>query len=202
VKKIGVLALQGDFEKHHQLLAELGLESISVRTQDCLERVEGLVIPGGESTTLSILMESDNFVSSIQSFGKTYPILGTCAGLIMMAKSVLDQRINPLGLLDIQVNRNAYGRQIQSSTELIQMHWKDTIHAIPATMIRAPKIEKVGDDVKILAEWNGAPVAVMEGHHIGINFHPELNKVSLFHEILFQPKSQNFHKAIQEKNVS
>jgi len=199
---IGVLELQGDFAKHHQILAKLGIESVPIKSYHDLEKVEGCIIPGGESTTLSILMERYKMINPIKSFGESFPILGTCAGLIMMAKSVLDNRILPLGLLDIRVNRNAYGRQIHSGTKTIHMHWKGSIFSIPATMIRAPKILDVGNNVKILSDWKGYPIAVMDGHHIGINFHPELNNVSLFHEILFQPKSKNYYKPNQEKNVS
>ena len=199
---IGVLELQGDFEKHHQIMSELGIESIPIKTHHDLEKVEGCIIPGGESTTLSILMERYQMINPIKSFSKSFPVLGTCAGLIMMATGVQDDRITPLGILNVQVNGNAYGRQIHSGTKTIQMHWKESIFSIPATMIRAPKIESVGNNVTILADWEESPIAVMDGHHIGMNFHPELNNVSLFHQILFQPKSQNYYKPNQEKNVS
>ena len=117
---IGVLELQGDFEKHHQILQTLGFESVSVRNQIDLQTISGLVIPGGESTTFSKLIDQNNLRKSLKVFANKYPILGTCAGLIIMAQKVSDSKVNPLGIFDVDVTRNAYGRQINSSTENIQ----------------------------------------------------------------------------------
>lgn len=200
--KIGILELQGDFYKHHQIMSELGIESIPVKTPHDLDTIDGCIFPGGESTTLSVLLDRYDLVKPIKTFADSFPILGTCAGLIMMATSVKDDRVTPLSILDIEVDRNAFGRQIHSGIEPIQMHWKGHIYSLPATMIRAPKIVKTGGNVVILSEWKESPIAVMDGHHIGLNFHPELNHVTLFHEILFQPNSENYYKPVQGKNVS
>ncbi|MCS5625810.1 MAG: pyridoxal 5'-phosphate synthase glutaminase subunit PdxT, partial [Candidatus Marinimicrobia bacterium] len=113
---IGVLALQGDYEKHIHILDLLKIQNMEIRYSRELDMIQGLVIPGGESTTMTDLMGRNGFYEPIRNFAKNYPILGTCAGLIMMASSVPGSRVEPLGILDIEVDRNAYGRQVHSFT--------------------------------------------------------------------------------------
>ena len=109
--------MQGGFALHHNILSQLGIESVAVKSEGDLNLIDGLIIPGGESTTISLLVDSLGLRNSIINFSKEYPIMGTCAGLIMMASKVSDTKVNPLGLLDISVDRNAYGRQIRSKIE-------------------------------------------------------------------------------------
>ena len=154
-----------------------------------------MVIPGGESTTMSLLIDSFNLRNPLCEFGKNYPVMGTCAGLIMMSRDVPDKRVNPLGLLDVVVDRNAYGRQIESSTELVTYRFfsKKEIE-LTTTFIRAPKISKVGKKILILGEFKSSPVAVLSGHHLGLSFHPELHGIDIFHQILFDNSSQYYYK--------
>jgi len=193
-KKIGILALQGDYEKHAKILDKLGLDPILVRYPIELLDIEGLIIPGGESTTLTHLMKRMDFYEAITDFADEKPILGTCAGLIMMAKVVNHSLVKPLKLLDIEVNRNGYGRQIHSFTEYLPIQLNDHLENIPVTFIRAPKITKTGESVEILAEYNGEICAVKQGRHIGLAFHPELDGISIFHKSAFIPNSISVHK--------
>ena len=123
VIKVGVLELQGDFALHHDVFSRLGIDSIPVKIQSDLDLIDGLVIPGGESTTMSLLINTFGLREPIINFGKDYPVMGTCAGLILMAKEVQDERVQSFGFLDISVDRNAYGRQIKSSTEKVLYHF-------------------------------------------------------------------------------
>ena len=183
---VGVLALQGDYSKHVQILEMLNLEVLEVRYPNDLSLIDGLVIPGGESTTISDLMTRVSFHEEIKIFAKKKPILGTCAGLILMSKNISDDRVIPLGLLDISVDRNAYGRQVDSFTDQIKVSLNDNIHNVSAAFIRAPKINKVGSNVKILSYYNNEPVVVKQGHHLGLTFHPELVKTTFFHNYIFR----------------
>ncbi len=185
--KIGILALQGDFDKHTVILNNIGLDSILVRYPTELNGIEGLIIPGGESTTLTHLMKRMNFYNPIIHFSKKYPILGTCAGLIMMAKRVNHPLVKPLGLLNMDVDRNAYGRQIHSFAESLPVRISNHIEKVPATFIRAPQITRIGDEVETLAEYQGNICGVKKGKHIALAFHPELDGVSLFHRVAFIP---------------
>ena len=128
VIKIGVLELQGNFALHHNVLSKLEIESLSVKHKKDLNRVNGLIIPGGESTTISLLIDSFKLRSHLIEFSKSNPIMGTCAGLILMAKNVPDKRVNPLGLLNINIERNAYGRQIMSRTECLNFKFNKKIN--------------------------------------------------------------------------
>lgn len=183
--KIGILALQGDVAKHQQLLDELGLKAVPVRYPAQLDGVEGLILPGGESTTMNHLMGMIGFHDPLREFARSYPLLGTCAGLIMMARKVSDPRIQPLGLLKVTVQRNAYGRQVDSFCEDLPVHLNGQARSIRATFIRAPRISSLETGVEILSTYQDDPVAVRQGRHIGLAFHPELNRVTLFHEQAF-----------------
>ncbi len=182
---IGVLALQGDFDKHTRIIHELGWNPLKIRYPSHLDCVEGLVIPGGESTTMSNLMERMAFHKPIQAFAKSFPVLGTCAGLILMADFVHDDRVRPLSLLNISVDRNAYGRQMYSFIDDVTVSTDEGENRIRATFIRAPKITKIGQSVSVLSYHDDNPVVVKQGKHIGLSFHPELDKVTLFHKIAF-----------------
>ena len=184
--KVGILELQGDFGLHHKILQELGYDSYSVKESADLESLDGLIIPGGESTTMSLLIDSFNLRKSILDFSKENPILGTCAGLILMARAIEDEsKVNPLGILDIEVSRNAYGRQIMSRKENITIESDSKAFDIEVTLIRAPKILKINKNINVIAEIDNSPAAVFDGRHMGLSFHPELNGVTFFHEMLF-----------------
>ena len=188
--KVGILELQGDFELHHNILRELGYTSFSVKESTDLEDLDGLIIPGGESTTMSLLIDSFNLRKSILDFSKENPILGTCAGLILMARAIEDEsKVNPLGILDIEVSRNAYGRQIMSRKENITIESDSKAFDIEVTLIRAPKILKINKNINVIAEIDNSPAAVFDGRHMGLSFHPELNGVTFFHEMLFSSSS-------------
>ena len=182
---IGVLALQGNYSKHIEILNKLKISSCEVRYNNQLDEINGLIIPGGESTTMTDLMSRNNFYDKIQLFSQTKPILGTCAGLIMMAKSVLDKRVKPLEILDIEVDRNAYGRQVHSSINKLPIKLEKDLETISVPFIRAPQITKVGKNVEIISNYNKKPVAVKSGIHMGLSFHPELNNITIFHDFVF-----------------
>ena len=184
--KVGILELQGDFELHHNILRELGYTSFSVKESNDLENLDGLIIPGGESTTMSLLIDSFNLRKSILDFSKENPILGTCAGLILMARAIEDEsKVNPLGILDLEVIRNSYGRQIMSRKENITIESDSKTFDMEVTLIRAPKILKINKNINVIAEIDNSPAAVFDGRHMGLSFHPELNDVTFFHEMLF-----------------
>jgi len=180
--RIGVLALQGDFALHARALEKCGVEAVEVRKPLELDEVDGLVMPGGESTTLLKLMEAWDFVPALEKFhsaGK--PIFGTCAGLIILAREVESPRQFSLGLIDVTVERNAYGRQRESFEA--QGTAKLDGQAIPLEMffIRAPRIRRVGPGVEVLAEHGGEPVMARQDRVLVATFHPELTDETKVH---------------------
>jgi 5'-phosphate synthase pdxT subunit len=180
--KIGVLAAQGAFAEHIAALEKLGVEAVPVRLPAELKGLDGLIIPGGESTTISLLMSGYNLFSEIAGLvSKGLPVFGTCAGMIMMAKHVQGNTMHTLDLMDITVERNAFGRQVDSfETELsIPSLGKEPF---PAVFIRAPLIEKCGKSVEVLAKLpDGRIVAAREGKMLAAAFHPELTSDLRFH---------------------
>jgi len=183
--KIGVLAFQGNYEMHCNLLESIGLESIKVRYTNQLDSIEGLVIPGGESTTISNLMNRVGFYKPLKSFANDYPVMGTCAGLILMSNKVVDAEFESLGLLDVQVKRNGYGRQVNSNTSNIELILNAKSYNIPGSFIRAPKIVSYETSITVLAKFDNVPIIVRNGMHMGVSFHPELDNVSILHEYIF-----------------
>ena len=201
--KIGVLELQGNFESHHKILKKLGYDSVGVKSSSDLECLDGLVLPGGESTTMSLLIDSFNLRDSLLDFSKNKPILGTCAGLILMAKNIENEsKVNPLGILDITVDRNAYGRQIMSRKEKINMKFDSKLIDFEVTLIRAPKIKGVGNEIQVLLEFDDSPIAIYNGMHMGLSFHPELNGVTLFHDCLFGGSVSSNFQALGNINAA
>jgi 5'-phosphate synthase pdxT subunit len=183
--KIGVLALQGNYKMHSQVLERIGIEPVSVRYPYQLDVIEGLVLPGGESTTISKLMNRMGFYKPLQSFANDYPVFGTCAGLILMSEKVVDTELESLGLLDVQIERNGYGRQIKSNTIDIEFELNNMNYTIPGSFIRAPKIVSYGESIKVLAMSDETPIIVKNKKHLGISFHPELDNISILHEYIF-----------------
>ena len=181
---IGVLALQGAFNAHAQALRQLNADVREIRLPQDLDGVDGVVLPGGESTTMSqLLLSSGVFDVLTQRVAGGLPALGTCAGLILLAKRVLDARPDQVScsVLDVTVRRNGYGRQIDSFEADIAITGLET--PFTAVFIRAPIIEEVGSGVEILAMHNGAPVAVAAQNVIAASFHPELTSDVRFHEL-------------------
>lgn len=184
--KIGVLALQGDFEEHINMLKKIGVETAEVRLPKHLEGLDGLIMPGGESTTIGKMAVAYDLIKPLQEFGKSHAIWGTCAGAIFLSKDIgRDQPL--LGLMDIKVQRNAFGRQVDSfETDLeIDELFKatGTEHPYHAVFIRAPIIESVSGKAKVLSKLeDGRIVAAQEGHLLATSFHPELTEDTRFHE--------------------
>ncbi len=168
--KIGVLALQGDFHAHLKALKEAGAEAAEVRTAADLSAVDGLVIPGGESTTILKLLEVENLFGPLAFFGHHKPIFGTCAGAILLASEVENPAQASLGLMDLTVRRNGYGRQIDSRIVQIEIGGKP----VEAVFIRAPIIKRVGAEAHVLSSYDGTAVLVEQGAHLVATFHPEL----------------------------
>jgi 5'-phosphate synthase pdxT subunit len=184
MKGIAVLALQGGFAAHGRKLAEIGLESFEARKPEELEDAAGLVLPGGESTTLWKFFESAPWEDAIRRFAESgRPVLGTCAGAIVLAREVTNPPQRGLGVLDVAVERNAYGRQVDSFVGEVE---SPTLGGkLPAVFIRAPKIRRVGDGVEVLATREGEPVLVRQGNVVAATFHPELTDDTKVHELAF-----------------
>lgn len=183
-KTIGVLAIQGDYEAHAEALREAGAQTALVRRPDQLTGLSGLVIPGGESTTFLKFLERDGFLAGLREFSSAFPTFGTCAGCILLAREVLHPAQASLGLLDITVERNAYGRQIDSSIEIAET--KLPGGPLEMVYIRAPRIVKIGPEVTVLAERAGSPVLVRQGHLLAATFHPELSADRRVHRYFAQ----------------
>ncbi len=184
--RIGILGLQGNVNSHQNILQKLEIDTSIVRYPSQLDHIDGLVIPGGESTTMTNLLDCMDLYNPIRQFAKSHPVLGTCAGLILMAKKVKDSRVRPLGLLDISVDRNGFGRQIYSFSDSVIANTHDGSKTIKATFIRAPKISNVSDSVRVIAKYNNEPIAVKEGKHVGLTFHPELDGETFFHKLMME----------------
>jgi len=175
--KIGVLALQGDFDAHRKRLEELGADVVLVKKPEQLDEIDGLVIPGGESSTFLKLLGEAGF-EKLKQFVRVKPTFGTCAGAILLAQEVENPRQGGLGALDIGIRRNAYGRQVDSSIR------EGLFRGTPTEMvfIRAPKIERLGPEVEVLATEGNDPVAVRQGSAMAATFHPELSEDSRVHQ--------------------
>jgi 5'-phosphate synthase pdxT subunit len=179
--KIGVLALQGDFDAHRRRLEELGAEVVLVKKPEQLNEIEGLVIPGGESSTFIKLLGEAGF-ERLKEFVRVKPTFGTCAGAILLAKDVENPQQTGLGALDISIRRNAYGRQIDSSIR------DGLFRGAPIEMvfIRAPKISRLSPDVEVLATEGNDPVLVRQGKTMAATFHPELSSDARVHRAFLE----------------
>jgi 5'-phosphate synthase pdxT subunit len=182
---IGVLALQGDFAEHIAILKRVGVRAVEVRLPDHLSGLDGVIIPGGESTTIGKLATTYNLIQPLIEFGLTKPIWGTCAGAIFLSKNTLHPQ-PLLGLMDIEVERNAFGRQVDSFETYIDVPILTRVDPsgkpYPAVFIRAPRIHQVGKFVEVLASLpDGSIVAAQEGRWLATSFHPELTGDDRFH---------------------
>ncbi len=168
--QVGVLALQGDFEAHARALARAGAKAREVRTKADLEAIDALIIPGGESTTMLKLLAAEDLLEPLRAFGQEKPIFGTCDGAILLASEVTHPRQDSLALMDLTIERNGYGRQIDSRIAHIDLQGRPA----EAVFIRAPVIRRAGPQTNVLATYNGDPVLVEQGRHLAATFHPEL----------------------------
>jgi len=184
-KAVGVLALQGAYQKHIDMLQALGVPAHTVRYPHELDDCSALIIPGGESTTISLLIQKNGLYEPIKAFAESHPVMGVCAGMIMMATEVDDDRVTPLGLIPFKALRNHYGRQVHSFTTDIKLDFDNNGQAFPAVFIRAPGVDKLSPDVQILArnKSNDQDEAVIlsKGNHMALSFHPELTDDTRIH---------------------
>jgi pyridoxal 5'-phosphate synthase pdxT subunit len=176
--KIGILALQGDFEAHSKVIDRLGAEPVEVRRAAELETIDGLILPGGESTTMLKLLHEEKLFEPLREFGQQKPIFGTCAGAILLAREVSHPKQDSLGLMNLAVERNGYGRQIDSRIAKIELDG----HSMEAVFIRAPIIRSTSPETEVLASYLDQPVLVAEGRHMAATFHPELTGDGRVHQ--------------------
>lgn len=180
--RIGVLAIQGDYAAHADALAEAGATPVEVRKREELVTLDGLIIPGGESTTMLKFLELRNLFEDLKEFCQSHPVFGTCAGAILLAREVRNPAQNSLAVLDAVIERNAYGRQVDSS--ILFSDTKLPGGKLEMVFIRAPRIVETGPGVEVLAEREGQPTLVREGNRMAATFHPELT-----------PDDRRVHKA-------
>ncbi len=184
--KVGVLALQGAFIEHEKMLAKLGAEPVEVRLPHHLEGLDALIMPGGESTTIGKLATEYGLIEPLRQFASSKPTWGTCAGLIFLAKDIGIERQPILGLMDVKVSRNAFGRQVDSFETDIAIKGLDDV-PFHAVFIRAPLVESVSGDAQVIAQLtDGRIVAVQQGHLLGTSFHPELTSDLRLHNYFLE----------------
>ena len=187
MKKVGVLSLQGDFAAHGEALERAGAEPVFVREREQLNEIDGLIIPGGESTTMLKLLRYENLFDDLGQFGRRKPVFGTCAGAILMARDVTNPAQESLGLVDIAIERNAYGRQIDSRVVDLDpasdFQKRTSPGKLEAVFIRAPIIRRIDEGVRVLAEYDGDPVLIEQGQYLVATFHPELTRDARVHSL-------------------
>ncbi len=182
----GVLALQGNFAKHQEMLESLGVTTRLIKKPEELADCDGLILPGGESTTLTKLLRLYGFYEPLRDFSRNFPIMGTCAGMILVASQVDDDRVKPLQIINIAVARNAYGRQIDSFITEIDAACLGNGASFRSIFIRAPQIQETGPEVDVLMEYGGRPVMVRNKNVLALAFHPELTNDSRIHRYFLE----------------
>lgn len=185
MKTIGILGIQGAIEEHEACLRNIGVETLWVKTASDLKKIDGIVLPGGESTSMGKQLEWFGLMDPLRkAIASGMPAFGTCAGMILLAKDIEGSRQTRIGLMDISVRRNAYGSQLDSF--ITELKVTGFAREIPAVFIRAPRIEKCGEDVQILARYKKYPVLVRQGHLLAASFHPELTDDTELHRYFSQ----------------
>ena len=182
--RVGVLALQGDFDAHRRRLEELGAEVVLVRKPEQLDELDALIIPGGESSTFLWHLEQTGFLQKLAQFVRSRPTFGTCAGAILLASEVSNPPQKSLSVMNIAIERNAYGRQVNSF--IGELKWSLGGEPLEAVFIRAPKITHVGSEVEVLAREGNDPVLVRQGYLMAATFHPELSADTRVHEAFLE----------------
>jgi 5'-phosphate synthase pdxT subunit len=189
--KIGALAIQGDFAAHTRMLRRLGVEAIEVRRADEIDSIDGLIFPGGESTTMLKFLVEENLAPAIKKFAASgRPIFGTCAGAILLAREATSPAQPSLDLIDITVERNAFGRQVDSFIDYVETSLDGG--RMEAVFIRAPRIRRVGREVEVLAKLDGEPVMVRERNILAATFHPEMTADRRAHNLFLKMASREF----------
>jgi 5'-phosphate synthase pdxT subunit len=177
--RVGLLSLQGDFEKHRQALEPLGAEAVRVSLPEHLADLDALIVPGGESSTMLRLLDATGLRAGVERFVREKPVLGTCAGLILLARSADRLPAPSLGAIDITAVRNAWGRQVHSFTDVVEV--APLGGSFDGVFIRAPRITRVGRGVEVIATLGGEPVGVRQGRVVALAFHPELTGDARLH---------------------
>jgi len=186
---VAVLALQGDFEAHGRALEEIGISSFEAKRPQDLDAADGLILPGGESTTLWKFFEGEPWEEGFRAFAASgRPVLGTCAGAIVLARDVTNPAQKGLNLIDLSIERNAYGRQLDSF--VAEVDAPSLGSKLPAVFIRAPRIRRTGPGVEVLASYRGEPVLVRQANVVAATFHPELTPDRRLHRLLFLDSSK------------
>lgn len=190
MKKVGVLSLQGDFAAHGAALERAGAQPVYVRERSQLDQIDGLILPGGESSTMLKLLHYENLFDDLADFGRRKPVFGTCAGAILMACDVTNPTQQSFGLIDIDVERNAYGRQLDSRVVDLdtapEFQQRTAAGKLEAVFIRAPIIRRAGESIRVLAEYEGDPVLIEQGPHLVATFHPELTRDTRVHSLFLE----------------
>ena len=187
---IGVLALQGNFVMHQDMLAKLDVPSILVKYPYELDKCDGLIIPGGESSTMSKLIDSHGFRLPLVEYSKYNPIFGTCAGMILLSSTKNTRKFNPLNIMDFSISRNAWGRQVDSFTKEIYLDSPIEVSFL-ATFIRAPKVKTISDSINVLSKFNKEIVLLTDGLHLASAFHPEFGTNTEIHNHFINLVNEN-----------
>jgi 5'-phosphate synthase pdxT subunit len=190
MKRVGVLSLQGDFAAHGAAVERAGAVPVYVRERSQLDEIDGLILPGGESSTMLKLLHYENLFDDVVDYGRRKPVFGTCAGAILMARDVTNPAQESLGLMDIEVERNAYGRQVDSRVVELdaepEFEQRTSPGKLEAVFIRAPIIRRAGQGIHVLAEYAGDPVLIEHGQYLVSTFHPELTKDARVHSLFLE----------------
>ena len=190
MKKVGVLSLQGDFAAHGAAVERAGALPVYVRERSQLGEIDGLILPGGESSTMLKLLHYENLFDDVVDYGRRKPMFGTCAGAILMARDVTNPAQESLGLMDIEVERNAYGRQVDSRVVELdaepEFEQRTSPGKLEAVFIRAPISRRAGQGIHVLAEYAGDPVLIEQGQYLVATFHPELTKDARVHSLFLE----------------
>ncbi len=189
---VGILALQGNFAMHKKALDKLSVKSIFVKYESDLNKCDALIIPGGESTTMTKLIDEHQLRNSILEFSKKKPILGTCAGMIMLSNTPKTKHVSPLGILDFEVCRNGWGRQVFSFTQTTTLDL-DGIIEFQATFIRAPKVLSINENLTIHGKLNDEVIYLSDGFHMATSFHPEFGNDTRVHQYFLSKVNSASH---------
>ncbi|KGE73748.1 pyridoxal 5'-phosphate synthase glutaminase subunit PdxT [Spirochaeta lutea] len=183
MKTIGVLALQGGFAKHLQMVSSLGVTAVPVRSEEELGTLDGIILPGGESTTIGMLLERRGLLAPLkEKIAGGMPVFGTCAGMILLAETIEHHHQSHIGLMDITVERNAYGSQVESFEADLEVDLYGVSHNLRGIFIRAPRIVRAGINVEVLSRFSHAPVLIRQKNMLAASFHPELGSDPILHE--------------------
>ena len=188
---IGILALQGNYQQHNNVLDMLGIQSTLIRHSRELDKCDSLIIPGGESSVISKLLDNIQLRLNLIDFAGTSPILGTCAGMIMLSNTKATDNMEPLNIMDFEVKRNAWGRQANSFSAEINLDFEKNNRSFHAVFIRAPRISRIGKSIKILASYNDEPILISNGIHLASSFHPEFGTDTQIHNYFINLVKEN-----------